>query len=96
MKFDDIKTPSNLKACVENGTDSHFFTRKTMSFFGDTMRNFGLIKHKCERGLIIELYRKQPVANGLQSSHYFKQSSADPELAVRVFDRELKAYGVEQ
>jgi len=60
--------PSELKYQVEQaGHDSHFFTRKTMKFFGDTMRNYG-VRH-C--GDMWELYRKKPVNHGLQSSAYF-------------------------
>jgi hypothetical protein len=46
---------------------SHFFDRRTMQLFGDTMRNFGV--RSCEGR--IELYRKHPVLYGLQASHYF-------------------------
>lgn len=51
--------------------DSHFFDRKTMQFFGDTMRNYGVTRHASG---CWELYRKRPVKYGLQSSAYF-----DPE-----------------
>lgn len=33
-------TPSELKYQVEQ-TGSNFFDRKTMKFFGDTMKNYG-------------------------------------------------------
>ena len=36
----DIKTPSAVKYGLKD--DSYFFSRKTMRFFGDTMRSFGL------------------------------------------------------
>lgn len=62
------KTPSDLKSFVEcAGHDSHFFTRKTMKFFGDTMRNYGLIEHET----YYELFRRMPVKHGLFSSAYF-------------------------
>jgi len=70
-------TPSELKSKVEQtGSNSHFFTRKTMQFFGDRMNNFGARKTKIETwsdGIVevYELYRKRPVKHGLQSSHYF-------------------------
>lgn len=77
---------SELKAKIESrGTESHFFDRKTMRFFGDTMRNFGarkvVIKSQFdssgtyhENGIereVWELYRKRPVKAGNQSSAYF-------------------------
>jgi len=61
-------TPSELKYNhLLNNPDSHFFDRKTMAFFGDSMRNFGVRR----KGNNWELYRKRPVKHGLQSSHYF-------------------------
>lgn len=82
-----IKTASDLKYYVEQaGHESHFFTRKTMTFFGDTMRNYGVRKttvttnynaegnYAGEDGVqvaVYELYRKQPVKHGLKDSAYF-------------------------
>lgn len=68
-----IRTPSDLKYEVESaGTAPHFFDRKTMSFFGDTMRNFGLRKVELpDYGPCFELYRRRPVKHGLQKSAYF-------------------------
>lgn len=73
---------SALKANVEfMGHDSHFFTRPTMRFFGDTMRNYGVrdagaVKTNsgdiCE---VWELYRKRPVKHGLCDSAYFCKST---------------------
>ena len=38
-------TPSELKANIlEHDPESHYFDRKTMQFFGDTMRNYGVRK----------------------------------------------------
>ena len=83
MTFDQIKTPSNLKAFVENNPKtSHFFDRKTMKFFGDTMKNFGI--NRLEGGKV-ELYRKHPVKHGLDSSTVWK-ASTDGTYAVRSFD----------
>lgn len=82
-----IKTPSDLKQAVESpGNEPHFFTRKTMSFFGDSMRNYGVRKitmlsaydaegnyvggNGVERN-VHELYRKKAVKHGLSSSAYF-------------------------
>lgn len=72
-------TPSELKFFTQE-TNPHFFSRSTMKFFGDTMRNYGV------RGVVIstddeknvfcfELYRKKPVAHGLQNSHYFRRDN---------------------
>ena len=83
-------TPSELKYQVENaGHDSHFFTRKTMQFFGDTMRNYGVVPavincnydaagNYVEGGIVCEvweLYRRKPVAHGLTSSAYFDRAT---------------------
>lgn len=62
-------TPSELKFQHEqNFPESHFFNRDTMKFFGDSMKNYGV--HKLE-GNVLELYRKNPVKNGLQKSVFF-------------------------
>lgn len=89
-------TVYELKARVSTGFDCHFFTRKTMRFFGDTMHNYGIKDggtietHWDESGNnysetprtieIWELYRKRPVKYGLQSSAYF-----DKQTFRRVF-----------
>lgn len=69
-------TPSELKHKVEQ-TGSHFFDRKTLKFFGDTMKNFGVIRvvGETKEGEFLEVYelfRKRSVKNGLNSSHYFE------------------------
>jgi hypothetical protein len=73
---------SDLKFHVTSaGFDSHFFTRETMRFFGDTMRNYGV------RSVIVtcrsektggaesvsawELFRRKPVKHGVKGSAYF-------------------------
>ena len=72
-------TPSELKCkLVEFNPHSHMFDRKTMKFFGDTMRNFGVrsAEVKTFDGTVVEcweLYRKRPVNNGLQTSHHFNK-----------------------
>jgi len=74
-------TPSQLKAEVESrGTESHFFDRKTMQFFGDTMRNYGvrdagLIKTYSGDAPAWELYRKHAVKHGLKDSAYFHRET---------------------
>lgn len=69
-------TASTLKYWHEiRNPDSFFFTRKTMRFFGDTMKNYGVRKS----GELWELYRKRPVKCGLQNSTFF-----DPVCFKRV------------
>ena len=65
-------TPSELKYHIESRDEtSHFFNRKTMKFFGDTMANFGVRSAERNGVAVWELYRKRPVKNGLDSSHFF-------------------------
>jgi len=85
-------TPSELKYEVErSGIESYFFTRDTMRFFGDTMKNYGvrdggtLPSHWDESGSnysettrdipVWELYRKRPVKMGMDSSTYFDKKT---------------------
>ena len=74
-------TASELKYQVETkGSSPYFFTRKTMSFFGDTMRNFGVQKtvifgRNNERIDVYEIYRKRPVKHGLQNSRFFDRET---------------------
>ena len=65
-------TPSELKYQLSLTTHApYFFTRKTMDFFGDTMKNFG-----CRSaGDNWELYRKRPVKHGLKTSHFFNKQT---------------------
>lgn len=70
-------TPAELKAHVD-ATGSYFFTRGSMKFFGDTMRNYGVSRKpvfvKTRHGEEVEcweLYRKRPVKHGLRDSTYF-------------------------
>ena len=66
-------TPNELKANIlAHDLDSHFFDRKTMKFFGDTMRNYGVRKTEIEGVDVWELYRKSPVKHGLKSSAFFR------------------------
>lgn len=59
---------SELKAkYIENNPDGYYFSRGTMRFFGDTMRNYGVKDH----GSYYELWRRRPVNAGLHSSAYF-------------------------
>ena len=64
-------TPSELKYQHElYNPDSVYFTRQTMKFFGDTMKNYG-VRSCCSNTW--ELYRKTPVKNGLSNSAYFNK-----------------------
>lgn len=59
---------SELKYQYElNNPKGYFFTRPTMKFFGDTMRNYGVINH----GSHYELHRKRPVRLGIDQSAFF-------------------------
>lgn len=78
-------TPSELKYHVSLGKDRHFFDRKSMKFFGDTMKNYGVrsvtIDTNSRQSVECwELYRKQPVKHRLQTSAYF-----DKQTFCRVF-----------
>lgn len=79
-------TPSELKMHVEIANhETHFFDRKTMRFFGDTMKNYGVrlatipsnydgAGNYVKNGVQVEcweLYRKRPVKHGLKTSAYF-------------------------
>lgn len=48
--------------------NSHFFDYQAMRFFGDTMKNYGVLSYDEKTWM---LYRKKPVKGGLQSSAYF-------------------------
>lgn len=66
-------TPSELKTNIlKHSPDSHFFDRKTMQFFGDMMRNYGVRKAEIEGVAVWGLYRKRPVKHSLQSSAFFR------------------------
>lgn len=73
-----IKTPSDLKFWHEHkNPDSHFFTRKTMKSFGDTMRNYGVrqprpVKMACGNEVMCyELFRRRPTFRGCGKSAWF-------------------------
>jgi hypothetical protein len=87
MLSTQIKTASDLKQFVEaSGHDPHFFTRETMKFFGDTMRNYGIRQPKAVTlydGCTVqayELFRRRPVKHGLRASAWF-----NAETFERVF-----------
>lgn len=73
-------TPSQLKQnYLEHHPESYFFTRKTMKFFGDTMRNFGVSEDMVTiNGSEVKvwcLYRKRPVKHGLQRPFFFSRDT---------------------
>ena len=65
-------TPNELKIKVEEaGHEPFFFNYRTMSFFGDTMGNYGVRDaENCW-----ELYRKEPVKYDLSGSAYFNKQT---------------------
>jgi hypothetical protein len=74
-------TPARLKYEVENrGTSSHFFTRSTMRYFGDTMANYGVktapvkvCRYDGTTADCWELFRRKAVQpSGLSSSAFFE------------------------
>lgn len=65
-----IKNSSDLKYVVEQ-TGSYFFTRSTMKFFGDTMKNYGVR----ELSDCYELYRKKPVKHNQTGSSFFDKKT---------------------
>lgn len=66
-------TPSELKALhEEHNPESYFFTRKSMGFFGDTMRNYAVKLTEIEGRWYYELLRRRPVKYGLKNSAYFE------------------------
>jgi hypothetical protein len=72
-------TASDLKYATRE-TEPYFFTHKTMKFFGDTMRNYGVrsatINTYGEEGVECwELYRRHAVKHGLCSSAYFRKDT---------------------
>ncbi len=83
-------TPAELKDHVGQGPDRFFFTRETLRFFGDTMRNYGvrettILYHWDDAGdthletprklTVWELYRRHPVKHGLKDSAYFDKTT---------------------
>lgn len=84
-------TPSELKYQVEcNGSDSYFFDRKSMKFFGDTMANYGVRSAvvrtnydeagnwSSSEGVEVEvweLYRKRAVKCGNKASAFFRKTN---------------------
>jgi hypothetical protein len=92
-------TASELKYLYEkNNPAGHFFDRDTMRFFGDTMRNFGVVdggkmKTMTDKGIleveVWDLYRKRPV-NGGQHGHCrsFRKDNGQEVLVGAYFERQ--------
>jgi hypothetical protein len=71
---------SELKYHIEQtGREQYFFTRETMRFFGDTMRNYG-VRSATVTGYdgkpveCWELYRRHAVKHGNDRSAYFSKA----------------------
>lgn len=80
--------PSELKYNVERtNSDSHFFERSTMRFFGDTMSNYrtraATVNVQGQPVEVWELWRKRPVKNGLKCSAYFRRDNFAQVFADR-------------
>jgi len=67
-------TPLELKHQTRN-IHPFFFTGETLKFFGDTMKNYGVRGGIIDDIEVWELYRKKPVIDGLQNSHYFRKDN---------------------
>lgn len=68
-------TASELKYNAKEAAP-YFFDHKSMKFFGDTMKNYGVrsntINTPTRKNIMVwELYRKKPVKCGNQSSTFF-------------------------
>ena len=67
-------TPSELKSRYQaTHPHGHFFDRRTMRFFGDTMANYGVR----DAGTHWALYRKRPVKHGLDTTHFLDKVTFD-------------------
>lgn len=80
-----MKTPTiyEIKAQYEQkkGNDGHFFDRKTMRFFGDTMKNLGTYTDK-ETGTIY-VYRKRAMKPHMPLTHWvFDPETCDLRVVV--------------
>lgn len=63
-----VLTPAQIRLRYQqNNPDGHCFDRKSMRFFGDTMRNFRAVR--TETGYRLE--RRRPVKHGLSSALLF-------------------------
>lgn len=82
-------TASELKYKIEQaGHEPHFFTRKTMKFFGDTMKNYGVREMVIDTYLekdvpVYELYRRSAVKHGLSDSAYFNRETLQRVFAAK-------------
>ena len=66
-------TASELKRLHEqHNPHSYFFTRESMRFAGDTMKNYGVCEYDADHW---ELYRRRPVKYGLKTCAYFRKDT---------------------
>jgi hypothetical protein len=76
---------SELKYQYEkHNPQGYYFTRSSMRFAGDTMKNYGVTTATVNGREVWELYRRRPVKHGLQASAYFdKQTFAQVIKPIR-------------
>ena len=87
-----VKTASDLKYLYEQSNpDGHFFDRKTMKFFGDRMKNYGVRKVRLQSENRpdevfdgYELYRRKPVKDGLQTSAFFNEDGGQVHCVKQI------------
>jgi hypothetical protein len=66
MTFSELKYQHELK-----NPGSFYFSKGSMSFFGDTIANYGVLTHDDS----YELHRKKPVKHGLKNSAFFNKET---------------------
>ena len=72
-------TPSELKRNYEARTPNPlFFKPSVMRFFGDTMRNYGVVAGMVGEVSVWVLFRRRAVKHGLKSVHSFRQDTFEP------------------
>lgn len=74
VNYGDIKSAAELRDILtQQGRSASVFNASAMELFGDSMHNFRVRHHhKNTHRHIVELYRRQPVKNGLHTSAYFR------------------------
>ena len=90
-------TVSELKRETEKrqNLSQDYFTKKSMQFFGDSIRNYGVRSTTIKFGYsferngnqtdidVWELYRKTPVKYGLMQSAYFRKTNFEEVFKIR-------------
>jgi hypothetical protein len=85
MLFNQIRTASQLAGFVSNSTsDSFYFSKDTLRFFGDSMSNYGIKHHKLGARHIVELRRKRAVKHGMTASAYFELEQGQNDKAKKI------------